>query len=63
MWLGLSHLREHKIKHTFQDTLNSICDFDCKIKTTDHLLHRLQFSTERSTFLNKIKSIDTSMLN
>ena len=23
--VGLSHLREHKFKHSFQDTLNSIC--------------------------------------
>ena len=29
--LGLSHLREHKFKHSFQDTLNSLCN--CKSTT------------------------------
>ena len=29
--LGLSHLREHKFKHSFRDTLNLFCDCGCKI--------------------------------
>ena len=33
--LGLSHLREHKFKHSFQDKLNPICncgnDVECAI--------------------------------
>ena len=62
--LGLSHLREHKFKHSFQDTLNPFCDCGCEIETTAHfLLHCLQFYTERNNFLNKIKSIGTSILN
>ena len=32
--LGLSHLREHKFKHSFQDTLNPFCDCGCEIETT-----------------------------
>ena len=28
--LGLSHLREHEFKHSFQDTLNPLCD--CGLK-------------------------------
>ena len=35
--LGLSHLREHKFKHSFQDTLNPFCDSGCEIETTAHL--------------------------
>ena len=62
--LDLSHLREHKFKHSFQNTLNPFCDYGCEIKiTTNFLLHCPQFSTERSTLLNKIKSINTSMLS
>ena len=34
--LGLSHLREHKFKHSFQDTLNPFCDCGCEIETTAH---------------------------
>ena len=62
--LGLSHLREHKFRHSFRGTLNQFCDCGCEIKATaPFCLHCYQFSTERITFLKKIKSIDTSMLN
>ena len=54
---------EHKFKHSFQDTLNPFCDCSYEIKATAHfLLYYPQFSNERSTLLNKIKSIDISML-
>ena len=61
--LGLN--QKHKnTSLSFQDTLNPFCDCDCEIETTAHfLLHYPQFSTERRTLLNKIKSIDTSLLN
>ena len=62
--LGLSHLRKHKFKHSFQDTLNPFCDCGCEVETTAHfLLHCPQFSTQRSTLFNQIKSIDSSILN
>ena len=62
--LGLSHLREHKFKGSFQDTLNPFCDYGCEIETTAHFPHHcLQFYTERNTLLNKIKRSDTSILN
>ena len=32
--LGLSHLREHKFKHSFQDTLNPLCSCGVDIATT-----------------------------
>ena len=32
--LGLSHLREHKFKHSFQDTLNPLCSCGLYIETT-----------------------------
>ena len=62
--LDLSHLREHKFKHSFQDILNPFCDCSCQIETTvDFLYPCLQFSIEKSTLLNKIKSTDTCMLD
>ena len=48
--LGLSHLREHKFKHSFQDSLNPICSCGNDIETSAHyLLHCPNFSNERST--------------
>ena len=34
--LGFSHLREHKFRHNFQDTLNPICSCGENIDTTTH---------------------------
>ena len=44
----LSHIREHKFQHIFQDTLNPICNCGEDIKTTSHyLLHCLDYLHER----------------
>ena len=42
--LDLSHLRENKFKHNFQDTLNAICicDVDTEIFTIFFTLHFMQ---------------------
>ena len=38
--LGLSHLREHKFKHNFQDSINPLCNCGHDIESTTHyLLH------------------------
>ena len=56
--LGLSLLRFHKFKHSFQDTLNPTCCCGT-VKTTIHyLLHCPNFSNERLTLFNKLQSID-----
>ena len=34
--VGLSHLCEHKFKHSFQDTLKPICNCGKDIETTSH---------------------------
>ena len=61
--LGLSHLCEHKLKHSFQDLFDSICSCGNVIETSAHyLLHWPNFSNERSTFLNIIGSIDRNIL-
>ena len=61
--LGLSHLRFHKFKHSFQDTLNSICTCDTVETTLHYLLHFPNFSNERLTFFNKLQSIDENILS
>ena len=39
--LGLSHLREHKFKHSFQDSLNPICSCGNDIETSNLFLSSL----------------------
>ena len=63
MRLGLNHLRFHKFKHSFQNTLNLFCNCGF-IETTSHLfLHRPNFSGERLTLLNKLQSIGENILS
>ena len=58
MRVGLSHLREHKLKHSFQDTLNAICNCSEDIETTSHyLLHCPDYLHERKTLLNTVSCI------
>ena len=69
--LGLRHLRYHKLKHRFLDSLNRICSSRFDIETTSHfLLHCQNFINERSLHLNnvsgltkeKLPSCDTSVI-
>ena len=62
--LGLSHLREHKFKHGFQDSLNPICSCGNDIETSAHfLLYCPHYSNERSTFLNTIRNINRNIFD
>ena len=62
--LGLSHLRDHKFKHSFQDSLNPICNCGTDVETTTHyLLHCPLFSDERLILINNIRNIDNNILN
>ena len=49
--VGLSHLREHKFKHNFQDTLNSLCPCSNETETTEHFLLHCQFYSEQRKHL------------
>ena len=61
--LGLPHLREHKFKHSFQDSLNLVCSCGNDPETSVHfLLHCPNFSNKISIFLNIIGSIDRNIL-
>ena len=61
---GLSHLSEHKYKHSFQDTLNPICACGSDIETPcHHLISCPIFDAERNTLLNNIRQIAPSILN
>ena len=56
--LGLSHLREHKFKHSLQNYLNPFCSCGVDIESTAHFfLHCLMYITERHTLLGTIKTL------
>ena len=59
----MSHLREHKFKHNFQDCLNPICSCGLDIESTSHfLLHCPTFNDERYTLLSTLNNIDCTLL-
>ena len=49
--VGMSHLREHKFKHNFQDCLNPICSCGLDIESTSHF-----FSTILQLMMNDTPS-------
>ena len=60
--LGLSHLREHKFKHGFQDTLNLLCSCGNNVESTEHfLLHCPQFVNERRILLSNLGNFNCSL--
>ena len=64
-WLrvGMSHLREHKSKHNFQDCLKPICSCGLDVESTSHfILHCPTFNDERYTLLNTLNNIDRTLL-
>ena len=61
--LGLSHLCFHKIKSSFQDTLNTICNCGTVEATIHYLFLCPNFSNERLTLFSKLQSIDENVLS
>ena len=62
--LGLCHLRVHKFKHSFQDSLNPFCSCGLDIESTAHFLLRCPtYITERRTLLSTIENIDNNLLD
>ena len=62
--LGLSHLREHKFRHNFQDTINPLCFCDLEIEDTSHfLLHCHLFSIHITVFFDRLNTIYVGLTN
>ena len=62
--VGLSHLREHKFRHNFQDTINPLCSCSLEIESTSHFFLRCQnFITPRTNLMNELRKLDSSILN
>ena len=64
LWLNFSHLHKHRFRHDFRDTTNPMCSCGAVIETTDHYLLRCQnFGLIRSSFLNRIFTINVEFRN
>ena len=60
--LGFRHLREHKFKYNFQDTLNPICSCSIEAETTSHyFLLSPFFDALRATLMNDLRNIDSDI--
>ena len=60
--LGFSHLREHKFRHNFPDTLNPLCSCSLEPETTSHyLLCCHNFSSARLAVMNDLNLIDPTI--
>ena len=61
--LGLIHLRYHKFKYNFLDTINPLCSCGSDIETTLHfLLYRPNFMECRDTLLSEISEINSEVI-
>ena len=55
---------EHKFKHSFQDTLNPICNCGNDVESAiQFFLHCSLYSNERRTLLNSLVNIDNTPLD
>ena len=62
--LGLSHLRKHKFKYSFQDSINPLCSCSLDVELTIHyFFHCPLFTRERHTLLNTIGKFDNKLLD
>ena len=63
-WLSLSHLRERKFKHSFQDKINPLYCCGHDIGSTTHFFFQCPFFiNERRTLLSTVHSLDSKLLD
>ena len=61
--LGFSHLREHKFKHNFQDTLNLLCSCSVEVESTSHYFLCFHFfDALRAKLMNNLRNTDIGFL-
>ena len=60
--VGFSHLREHKFKHNFQDTLNPLCPCSLEAEDTYHIFMRCQnFSNQRNVHFDDVNLLTANV--
>ena len=58
LWLGLSHLGDHKFRHKFQGCVSPVCCCNHEIETTTHfVLHCPNHHCARKTLFHKINQV------
>ena len=57
---GLSHLREHKFNHNFQNCINPLCSCSMDIESTSHFF--LHCPDKRITLLSTLNQIDCKLI-
>ena len=61
--VGFSHLKEHKFRHNFQDSIDPMCSCSSGIETTAHfLLHCPNYNIQRQALFDNIATIDAKVL-
>ena len=61
--IRFTHLKDHKFKHNFQDSVDPMCNCSSGIETTIHFfLHCANFNIQRQTLIDKIATIDVNIL-
>ena len=59
--LQFSHLKEHKFRHGFGDTVSPMCGCNAEIEDTEDFFLRCHFySIQRSELFNNINKVDPS---
>ena len=62
--VGLGHLREHKFRHNFRDSLNPICNCGNVIEPAKHyFLHSSNFKNERQFLLQNVRIVKPNLLS
>ena len=62
--VNFSHLREHKFRHNFLDTLNPLCSCSLETESTKHYLLRCPtYSRIRKTLIDNISELIGSITN
>ena len=60
--LNLSHLNEHKFRHSFHDTVNPLCSCSLETESVTHfLLHCHFYFNQRKTLFDSLLDIDESI--
>ena len=62
--LGLSHLREHKFKHSFQNSINPKCNWGNDVESVIHFFSIVTYIVfESCTLLNSLRKINNKLLD
>ena len=62
--VGLNHLREHKLRHNFQDTINPLCSCSLEIESISYFFLPCRNNiTPRTNLMNELPKLDSNILN